>query len=716
MQSRKQENLRFFATTPAPMSAILARELESLGAKDARPRGAGVEFYGSVSLAYRLCLWSRLASRILLPIARFPAADAAQLYAGGRKVDWDAHMGPDDSFAISCSAQRATIQHTGFATLKLKDALVDHFRDSTGRRPNVATHQPQIRLQLHLAGSEARVALDLSGESLHRRGYRQASGPAPLKETLAAAILTLADWPQIAASGGAFVDPMCGSGTLLMEALLMAADIAPGSYRQYFGFLGWRQHRPELWQQLQEEAAERRIQGLTKKVSIIGSDLDPRSVELTQACLQHANLIDKAEVVQRPLGQYQSDICPAADCGLLAGNPPYGKRLSHKDLAQLYQQLGRLRQGRFRAWQFAFITPLDGPPIAGSPTVTATQVKNGPLDCCIHVFAPQPEAVSVTAQNIDTGAFRNRIIKNFKHRKRWAQRNNIHCYRLYDADLPDFAIAVDVYEADERWLHVQEYAAPKSIDPELAQARKFLAMEILGEVLEIPLQHLVSKNRQRQRGAQQYQRLNESGENLEVDEGACRFIVNLHDHLDTGLFLDHRPLRMRIHGEAKERHFLNLFAYTATASVHAALGGAASTLSVDMSANYRDWGLRNLALNRCDRFINQYIQADCLQWLRRQAQGPEQHFDMIFCDPPTFSNSKRMRQEFDVQRDHARLIADCVQLLSATGVLYFSANRRGFRLDTGIQDNVQIEDISRSTIPEDFYSRPNIHQTFKITK
>ncbi len=313
MTQDSHNNLNFFAVTPASLSHILATELSALGAQRVRTRGAGVEFQGNLELAYRVCLWSRLASRILLPIARFEAGDAQALYDGGRKIDWQAHLGPDDSIAVACSQQRAKINHTGFAALKLKDALVDYFRDREGRRPSVDTQQPRVRIQLHLAGSEARVALDLSGESLHRRGYRKAFGPAPLKETLAAAILTLADWPRLCANGGAFVDPMCGAGTLVMEALLMAADIAPGSFRQGFGFEGWRQHQAPLWTNLLAEAACRRDQGLARGVLIRGSDNDPESIALTRACLRDAGLDEYVELEQCSIARYQQAIVPHAD-------------------------------------------------------------------------------------------------------------------------------------------------------------------------------------------------------------------------------------------------------------------------------------------------------------------------------------------------------------------------------------------------------------------
>ncbi len=715
MSQDNHKTLKYYATTPTPLSGILAAELIALGAESVRARGAGVEFQGNLELGYRVCLWSRLASRVLLPIARFEAGDAQELYDGGKSIDWQAHLGADDTISIACTQQRAKINHTGFAALKLKDSLADYFRDRDGRRPSVDTEDPQLRIQLHLAGGEARVAIDFSGESLHRRGYRQAAGPAPLKETLAAALLIFADWPQIVAKGGSFVDPMCGAGTLVIEALMMAADIAPGSFRRRFGFQGWHQHQAPLWENLLQEASERREQGLKNHVHIRGSDNDPTSIELTQASLHEAGLEAYVELARCAIDEYQQGIIPNTERGLVASNPPYGQRLRQSDLTGLYGQLGSLRHGRFRAWQFAFITPEEGPELGPAVPVSTTAVNNGPLECKIQVFAAEPSSIDFAHMDINVSAFRNRIIKNLKHRRRWAQRNDIYCYRLYDADLPDFAFAIDVYSSDEIWVHIQEYAAPKNIEPERVEARRLLAHETIIELLEISPLRLISKSRQRQRGDQQYQRMDDSGQALEVLEGGCRFIVNLRDHLDTGLFLDHRPLRLKFQELAKDCHFLNLFAYTASASVHAAMGGAASTLSVDLSPTYRDWGMRNLALNRRDRFMNRYLQADCMDWLETQAEDPEQLYDIIFCDPPTFSNSKRMRTDFDVQRDHVKLIQTSMKLLADKGALYFSSNRRGFKLDEELNLGFTIEDISRSTLPEDFRNRPNVHKAYKIT-
>jgi 23S rRNA (guanine2445-N2)-methyltransferase / 23S rRNA (guanine2069-N7)-methyltransferase len=283
----------------------------------------------------------------------------------------------------------------------------------------------------------------------------------------------------------------------------------------------------------------------------------------------------------------------------------------------------------------------------------------------------------------------------------------VSCYRLYDADLPEYAVAIDRYE---QWLHVQEYAPPASIDPGKAQARLEQIMAVLPAVLELPPENVFLKVRQRQRGVSQYQKQAERGRFHEVHEGPARFLVNFTDYLDTGLFLDHRITRQRLGGLAKGRRFLNLFGYTGTATVYAALGGAVSTTTVDLSATYLDWARRNLELNGLSSPWRRFIQADCREWLA-EAREP---YDLIFLDPPTFSNSSEMDGYFDVQRDHGELLQQALRLLAPNGVLIFSTNYRRFHLDREALAEWRIEDWSRPTLPLDFARHPKIHQCYHL--
>jgi 23S rRNA (guanine2445-N2)-methyltransferase / 23S rRNA (guanine2069-N7)-methyltransferase len=305
--------------------------------------------------------------------------------------------------------------------------------------------------------------------------------------------------------------------------------------------------------------------------------------------------------------------------------------------------------------------------------------------------------------------FANRLRKNLKNLGRWARQNGITCYRLYDADLPEYAVAVDLYE---QWVHVQEYEAPATVDAKKAESRLREVLAVLPTVLEVPAENVFLKVRRRQKGTSQYEKFDQRGDFHEVGEGGCRFLVNFSDYLDTGLFLDHRPTRHLLRELAPGRRFLNLFAYTGAATVYAAAGGARSTTTVDMSQVYLDWARRNLALNGFSAPPHEFVRADCLEWLQRERR----QFDLIFLDPPTFSTSKRMETTFDVQRDHVSLLQATAGLLAPDGVLIFSNNSRRFKMDREELPEFQVEEISRQTIPRDFERNPRIHNCWRIMR
>jgi 23S rRNA (guanine2445-N2)-methyltransferase / 23S rRNA (guanine2069-N7)-methyltransferase len=316
----------------------------------------------------------------------------------------------------------------------------------------------------------------------------------------------------------------------------------------------------------------------------------------------------------------------------------------------------------------------------------------------------------------------NRLVRTRRHLRKRLEREGIGCWRAYDADLPEYAAAIDVYTAIGRddgrdaggpfpqaWLHVQEYAPPPEIDPALARERLRDLVRAASVALEVPRERIALKTRQRGKGGARYGRMDERGEFLRVQEGGLTFRVNLHDYLDTGLFLDHRPLRQRVRSLAHGRRVLNLFAYTATASVYAAAGGARSTTSVDLSATYLEWAARNFVLNDFGGPSSQLVQADAMAWLRHD-RG---RYDLIYVDPPTFSNSSRA-QDFDVQRDHPELLALCAARLAPGGLILFSTNLRRFRLDPAVAERFQVEDTSAATVPFDFARNPRIHRCFEL--
>ncbi|HYE34919.1 bifunctional 23S rRNA (guanine(2069)-N(7))-methyltransferase RlmK/23S rRNA (guanine(2445)-N(2))-methyltransferase RlmL [Methylocaldum sp.] len=728
---------RFFATAPLGMELLLADELRALGAVDVAETRAGVDFGGELETAYKSCLWSRLANRILLPLDRFLAASPEALYEGIRRIEWSAHLDSQSTFAVDFVSSRSKINHTLFGAQKVKDGIVDYFREHYGIRPSVRLDRPDLRVNVYLDRDFATVSIDLSGESLHKRAYRREGGKAPLKENLAAAILLRAGWPKIAETGGHFIDPMCGSGTLPIEAALMASDFAPGLLRPHFGLFGWKKHDGALWRNLVNEAERRCEQGLPKLPPIVGYDVDRQAVRIALENIEHAGLRGYVHVERKAM----ADARPRHQFGLIAVNPPYGERLGdEKTLVPLYTELGETLKHHFSGWKATLLT--GNPELAFKLGIRATRyytLYNGALECRLFNFDIEPERffsprepeqlteaqrktreIFRKAKIVDTaegGAemFANRLRKNLKNLGRWARQSGIRCYRLYDADLPEYAVAVDVYQGERTWVHVQEYEAPSSIDPVKAETRLIHTVAAIPTVLEIPPEQVFLKIRRKQKGLAQYEKQAEAGRFYLVEEGGWRFWVNFEDYLDTGLFLDHRITRRMLQDWSADKRFLNLFAYTGSASVYAAKGGALSTTTVDMSRTYLDWAGRNLEVNGIGGGRHELVQADCLEWLDQPSRD-KRRFDLIFLDPPTFSTSKRMQQTLDVQRDHPKLIGQCMDLLAPGGLLVFSTNCRKFKLDAEALTGLKLEDISRKTIPKDFERNPRIHYCWTISR
>ena len=749
----------YIATCPKGVEHLLAVELASIGGSNVIERRAAVAFSGPLEIAYRACLWSRLASRILLPLGEFPAADADALYAGMATIAWEEHIPADGTIAIDAVGTTTGLTHTRFVAQKAKDAIVDRLREVTGTRPSVEFEQPSVRVNVRLNRERATVSIDLAGSPLHMRGYRTPGEQvsAPLKENLAAALLVRAGWPRIAEAGGPLVDPMCGSGTLLVEGALIASDQAPGLLRDYWGFVGWLGHDEECWHALLDEADERAENGRERIPPIAGYDIDERALGLARACAARAGLgghislacADVAELVPPVAEPIAPGIAtppldrPAALAGaepLLPGlvivNPPYGVRLGEADeLAALYATLGQRLLAGFEGWEAAVFTSDEALARAtGLRSHSAHTFFNGPIETklyCFTVARSQARAEvrrAPVVRSAGAGTFANRLRKNVRHLGKWARREDVTCYRVYDADLPDFAVAVDLYQgagpdAGRRFAHVAEYAPPATVDSEIAEKRLTEAIDVVAEVLEVQPDDVALKVRRRQRGeGTQYARLAERGEFVEVEEGGLLFEVNLHDYLDTGLFLDHRPVRHRIREMVSGKRFCNLFAYTGVASVYAAAGGASAVHTVDLSETYTDWAERNMALNGfANRPGVRFFRTDARRWLteerRRVEGGFADPYGVVFCDPPTYSASKRLgANTFDVQRDHAELIDDAAALLAPDGVLFFSTNARMFTLDAAVLGHLEVEDISASTIPPDFVRNQNIHRCYRIRR
>ncbi|TKB26276.1 bifunctional 23S rRNA (guanine(2069)-N(7))-methyltransferase RlmK/23S rRNA (guanine(2445)-N(2))-methyltransferase RlmL [Desulfopila sp. IMCC35006] len=694
------------------LEGLVGEEVALFGGLEVSPSSGVVTWRGSLETGYRCCLWSRFASRVYLQLAQFPIVDEETVYQRCLEIDWQDHLTEETRFAVSCTlAGKSPITHSRYAALKVKDGLVDSIRNRTGKRPSVQTTRPEVQIHLHVDETTASLSLDLSGESLHRRGYRGSAVKAPLKETLGAAIVALSGWP---ADPGPLIDPMCGTGTLLIEAALMFGDSAPGLSRSYFGFLGWLGHDAELWDSLVAEALEREDKGLDKNWPLLlGYDADPVAVSAARKNIEKAGLEEHIQIKQAELATLRSP----AKAGMLLSNLPYGERLSETEqVSRLYRAFGRIVKQRFPGWKTGVF--ISNPNLTDSFTLgweNKYKLFNGSIPCRLLIGTVSGQESDFVWSPVEPGGeeddneFANRLRKNLKKFLKWAARENITCFRVYDRDLPDYNLSIDLFG---KWVHIHEYAPPKTIDPQLAASRMTTALKSVRDILGVRSNRIFVKSRERQKGRQQYQKKGESGKMVEVREGECSFLVNFTDYLDPGLFLDHRPIRQKIYREAKGKRFLNLYGYTGTATVHAAMGGAASTTTVDLSATYLHWAQMNLALNGLTELKNKVEKADCLQWLE-ESTGT---YDLIFIDPPTFSNTKKDKRIFDVQKDHARLIERAMAHLDKDGLLIFSTNFRRFILEERLLSLYEIKDISQDSVPFDFSRNEKIHRCWEIRK
>ncbi len=710
----------FFVTCARGIEDLLLQELQQLQLEKTEQSYSGVSFEGSLEQAYRVCLWSRLASRVLLKLKQFPAENEDQLYKGVQTVNWSQHLNMNGSLAVNCTISRSKLNNTHYAALKTKDAIVDQFNELYETRPSVDRDNPDVRINLHIHQDQAELSIDLSGEPLHKRGYRLSGVRAPLKENLAAAIIMRSGWQKSPVN---LLDPMCGSATFLIEAAMMVLDMAPGLKRDHYGFMSWKGHQAECWKGLLDTAKQRAKPLDSCVLKFMGFDQSRDSIAAARQNVHSAGLQDLIGLEQKSFSQSCQQFAESVDefePGMVIVNPPYGERLGEKqELSHLYAEMGECWREHFANWQIALFTSNDDlSRHVGLRAHRSNSFFNGPIKCKLHLYQIRPALSEEQKQKRDEkyqeqrSTILNRLRKNFKHLARWARKNDIHAYRVYDADIPEYSAAVDIYND---WVHVQEYQAPSKIELNRARQRFDLLVDVIPEVLSIDNKQLVVKTRRQQKGLSQYEKQANQKNELQVEEGGLRFSVNLSDYLDTGLFLDHRMTRQMVADIVASQpglSFLNLFSYTSSVSVYAASQGAVTT-SVDMSNTYINWSKRNFELNDLDVRKHQFIKSDCIKWIK-QALKKSHKYDLIFIDPPTFSNSKSMEHIFDVQKDHGFLIDSAIKLLTPDGEIIFSNNFRKFKLDKAIQERYAVEDITALTIPEDFKRNQKIHRCYKI--
>ncbi|MCL2529802.1 MAG: bifunctional 23S rRNA (guanine(2069)-N(7))-methyltransferase RlmK/23S rRNA (guanine(2445)-N(2))-methyltransferase RlmL [Coriobacteriia bacterium] len=739
---------------------MLAAELAALGAKRVRPLSAGVAFFGLLEVGYRACLWSRAASRILFIIARVPAADANELYDSVRALPWEEHVDPGRTISVTARGANASLADTRFVALKVKDALCDRLRELGGARPSVAKERADVRIDVSVREMRATVSLDLAGEPLHMRKYRVPSQSivAPLRETLGALLCLAAGWKGAGAGAGAdasarpihetvLLDPLCGSGTIAIEAALIALDRAPGLLRDYWGFTGWLGHDDKLWSELLDEAKMRAEQALhnfkqgTGEPLVYASDNDPAAVAVARKSAEIAGVDQAIDFSVADIAELAQNIpFLAAEASttqkqlLVVTNPPYGQRLaSASQLPSLYAALRSFVDPLLtqQPGELCIITTDESAQAyLGQEPLWQIETYNGPTEAAISFYSPrrlleEQSADTSAVDPLDKEQFENRLKKMAQHRSKWARKNKVSCYRVYDADLPSFAVAIDVYEGagpneGARWLHIAEYAPPKHIDPALAKQRLAVVLSSAPRILDVPLTRVHLKTRKQAKGGSQYAASSQdapaSTSNI-VAEGGLLFEIDLATHLDTGIFLDHRITRAMLREHAAGRDTLNLFAYTGTASVYMAAGKAKTVTTIDLSKTYLSIAERNMERNGFKGDNYPFVKADALQWVDTHHRG-KQKYGLIFCDPPTFSNSTSMgKRTWDVQRDHAELLIALSHMLTPDGEIIFSTNLRSFTLDKDSLQNAGIstKDITTQTIPPDFERSKKIHHCYLLT-
>jgi 23S rRNA (guanine2445-N2)-methyltransferase / 23S rRNA (guanine2069-N7)-methyltransferase len=702
-----------FAPCPLGVEELLVAEIAAHGGVDVAHGPALVTARGDLAMAYRLSLWSRLASRLLLRLGEWPAAETRSLYDAMFAFPFEEHLDTSHTFAFDVTLTGgAKSQNSQYLARLAKDGLADRFRERSGGRPVVDTERPALRFHLHWDGARVSLSLDLGG-ALHRRGYRLAAGEAPMKENLAAAVVLLTGFaenrlPRVV------LDPCCGSGAILIEAAMIAGDIAPGLSRSSYGFLAWKKHRADIWQEVVDEASRRETAGEQKEWPLFfGFDADEQAVAAARKNIERAGLSERIVIERRELAHLQNP-CPAEKDGLLLSNLPYGERLGEETIiSHLYRAFGRIAQSRFPGWRLAaLIAKAELTDSFSIPWRRKWPLHNGAIPCRlltgIAEDLPSPFRWRLEPWD-DDNQFARRLRKNLTKMLAWAEKQGVFCFRVYDRDLPDYNFSIDLYE---KWVLINEYAPPAHIDAQEAEERFSLAKRIVRKILSLHSDRLFVRRRQRQKGKAQYQRQSgpeQRARYREVREGNCRLLVNLSDYLDTGLFLDHRPLRLRIASEARGKRFLNLFAYSGAATAQAAMGGAVATTSVDLSEKYLSWARMNLAVNGLSLAKHRFIAADCRAWLEEDTGL----YDLIFLDPPTFANSKKKGLVFDIQRGHGELLTLAMRRLAQNGVLFFSTNFRDFVLDARLSERFAMREITRETIPFDFARNPKIHRVWE---
>ncbi len=719
-------SFQLIATAAFGLEAIVVRELEQLGYSPKITRPGRIEFTGDFAAICRANLWLRSADRLLVQLAKFPAPDFDALFDTAGSLPWEEWIAPDAAIPVRGRSHKSQLTSVPACQRTVKKAIVDRLlkHHSVSELPETG---PPVSVEVALLDNEATLSIDTSGAGLHKRGYRTLAAKAQLRETLAAALVQLSFWkPE-----RALVDPFCGTGTIVIEAALIGRRIAPGRNRE-FASEHWPMFPAKDWTTARSEADDLKLPPLDERP--IGTDIDPEALSLARYHAERAGVADDLHFQQRAF----ADLRSKRQYGCTITNPPYGIRMGEsREVEELYRQMPEVLR-RLKTWShYIFSARGDMEQLVGQKADRRRKLYNAQIECTYfqfygprppHASKPEPKETSpestlaVSPPPPQTSAFgglrpeaarqveefTNRLRKLTRHLRRWPTKRGITCYRIYDRDIPEVPLAVDRYEDA---LHIAEYERPHERTAAEHADWLDLMVRTASAALDVPRNLVFVKHRSRQRGDSQYERVDDRQALRVVQEAGLKFQVNLSDYLDTGLFLDHRITRSRVREAAGGKNFLNLFAYTGAFSVYAAAGGAAKTTSVDLSQTYVQWAEDNLRLNGFTGPEHRLVCRDVQEFL--DSPHESEKYDLAIVDPPTFSNSKRLDHDWDVQNDFAPLLRKVITKMTPGGVIYFSTNSRRFKLDEKTLDGTAIREISKQTVPEDFRNK-RIHRCWRM--
>jgi 23S rRNA (guanine2445-N2)-methyltransferase / 23S rRNA (guanine2069-N7)-methyltransferase len=736
--------LELIATAASGTEAVVKRELAALGYEARTVTPGRLLFRGDETAIARTNLWLRAGERVLVHMGSFPAADFGLLFDGVAALPWEQWLPRDAEFPVDGRSHGSQLSSVPACQRIVKRAIVKRLQEAhqTEHLPETG---PRCSIEVSLRDDLAMLTLDTTGVGLHKRGYRRLVGEAQLRETLAAVLVQLSFWRP----GRVLADPFCGTGTIPIEAALLGRNIAPGLKRD-FAAEAWPTLDPRIWHLAREEARDLVRPALEER--LLGYDVNPEALGLARYHAEQAGVADDIHFQERPFAELRAK----AEYGCIVTNPPYGERMGDDaEIEALYRSFPIVLR-RLPTWSHYILSARrDLEALVGQQADRRRKLYNGPIECTYYQFhGPRPgqpgrattvddseDSTDDSVQQVAPPAppteqlpsrakpqvvpafgglleaskrqaeeFANRLRNRARHLRRWPKRG-ITCYRLYERDVPDVPLVVDRYDDA---LHIAEFARPHDRSPAQHADWLDLMARTAGEVLEVARDRIFLKHRDRQRGTAQYQRVDERRARFVVEEGGLKFIVNLSDYVDTGLFLDHRITRQMVREAAAGKHVLNLFAYTGSFSVYAAAGGAVSTTTVDKSTTYIDWAREILALNGFTGPEHSLVRSDIRDYLA--SLTPRDQWDLAIVDPPTFSNTRDTDEVWDVERDHAELLTRLAHHIAPGGVVYFSTNFRRFKLDeAALADLYATREITQQTIPEDFRNQ-RIHACWRLVR